>query len=116
MRSLYSKATALLYSCGIPAHISGFQFLRDAVMIVSSISGKYCITKDVYPEIAMRYASTPARIERSIRHAIEIAWSRGCCSNLENLTDSAGTKSEGRPTNSEFITLIYELAAKPEGD
>ena len=108
--ALYSKVTDLLYTSGIPAHINGFQYIRDAVMIIASIDGSYCITKDIYPQIAARYHSSPSRIERSIRHAIELAWDRNCYFSLSRTTGAVLHCPDSRPPNGEFIALIYELA------
>lgn len=107
--SLDKIATSALTEIGIPAHIKGYSYLRDA--IIMSLNDKHTlssITKRLYPTIANKYQTTPSRVERAIRHAIEVAWSRG---NINVLTEQFGyvvDPTKGKPTNSEFIYKIVD--------
>lgn len=101
--------TKLLHEIGIPVHIKGYQYLRDAIMI--SIKDKEMltsITKFLYPAIAKMHQTTPSRVERAVRHAIEAAWSRGNVKILNDLFGYTISADKGKPTNSEFIALIVD--------
>ena len=101
--------TELLHEIGIPAHIKGYQYLRDAIMM--SVDDKEMlnsITKILYPSIAKQHGTTPSRVERAIRHAIEVAWSRGKLDTLDELFGYTVNGGKGKPTNSEFIALIAD--------
>lgn len=101
--------TNMIHEVGVPAHIKGYQFLRDAITLVVTrpeILG--CITKELYPAIAMMNSTTPSRVERAIRHAIELAWNRGRVETLENLFGYTVQHEKGKPTNSEFIAIIAD--------
>ena len=101
--------TNVIHEVGVPAHIKGYQFLRDAITLVVNrpeILG--CITKELYPTIAMMNNTTPSRVERAIRHAIELAWNRGRVETLENLFGYTVQQNKGKPTNSEFIAIIAD--------
>ena len=101
--------TNVIHEVGVPAHIKGYQFLRDAITLVVNrpeILG--CITKELYPTIAMMNNTTPSRVERAIRHAIELAWNRGRVETLESLFGYTVQQNKGKPTNSEFIAIIAD--------
>ncbi|MBQ8562281.1 MAG: sporulation transcription factor Spo0A [Firmicutes bacterium] len=101
--------TNMIHEVGVPAHIKGYQFLRDAITLVVTrpeILG--CITKELYPTIAMMNNTTPSRVERAIRHAIELAWNRGRIETLEALFGYTIKHEKGKPTNSEFIAIISD--------
>lgn len=108
-RTVELEVTALLHEIGVPAHIRGYLYLRDAIlMVVRQFELLGAITKELYPAIAQRYDTTPSRVERAIRHAIEVAWTRG---NLEAMTRVFGNTvsvHRGKPTNSEFIAMIAD--------
>ena len=93
----------------VPAHIKGYQYLREAIMmVVKDIDIINQITKQLYPEIATKYRTTPSRVERAIRHAIEVAWSRGQIERVESIFGYTVSTSKGKPTNSEFIAMIAD--------
>ena len=94
---------------GVPAHIKGYQYLRDAIiMSVNDIEMLNSITKILYPTIAKKYQTTASRVERAIRHAIEVAWSRGKMDTIDALFGYTINNGKGKPTNSEFIALIAD--------
>lgn len=103
------RVTILLHSIGIPAHIKGYVYIRCAV-IESFYNSNYIgqITKALYPEIAKRYSSTPSRVERAIRHAIEIAWNRGSIDIINKIFGYTINAYKAKPTNSEFIAMITD--------
>ena len=93
----------------MPAHIKGYQYLREAIiMVVSDIDMINQITKQLYPEIAEKYHTTPSRVERAIRHAIEVAWGRGQQETVEQIFGYTVSAAKGKPTNSEFIAMIAD--------
>ena len=99
----------LLFTIGVPAHIKGYQYLREAIMMsVTDVEMLGSITKVLYPTIARKYQTTSSRVERAIRHAIEVAWSRGRMETLESLFGYTINVGKGKPTNSEFIALIAD--------
>ena len=104
------KAIALgAHELGVPAHIKGYQYLREAIMmVVKDTEVINQITKQLYPEIACKYKTTPSRVERAIRHAIEVAWGRGEQSAVENIFGYTVSAAKGKPTNSEFIAMISD--------
>lgn len=103
------KVTELIHIIGVPAHIKGYHFLRDAiVMAVHNMDIVNSITKLLYPAIAFNYKTTPSRVERAIRHAIEVAWSRGSVDTLNDLFGNTINAGKGKPTNSEFIAMIAD--------
>ena len=105
-RDLEADVTNIIHEIGVPAHIKGYQYLREAIMMsVNDIEMLNSITKILYPTIAKQYQTTPSRVERAIRHAIEVAWSRGKIDELFGYTINNG---KGKPTNSEFIALIAD--------
>ena len=106
---LEQDVTDMIHEIGVPAHIKGYQYLREAIMMsVEDIEMLNSITKVLYPTIAKRYQTTPSRVERAIRHAIEVAWSRGRMETLDALFSYTVNTGKGKPTNSEFIALIAD--------
>ena len=94
---------------GIPAHIKGYQFLREAIkMVIDNVELLGAVTKELYPEIAIKYKTTVPRVERAIRHAIEVAWSRGKVDTINKLFGYTVHTTKGKPTNSEFIAMIAD--------
>ena len=104
---LEKDVTDMIHEIGVPAHIKGYQYLREAIMM-SVRDGEMLnsITKILYPTIAKKYQTTSSRVERAIRHAIEVAWSRGNMETLDSLFGYTISIGKGKPTNSEFIALI----------
>lgn len=99
----------LLRRTGVPAHLLGYRYLKDAVQYVLNNGGDLCgMTKELYPAIARMHSTMPARVERSIRHAIEVAWSRAELSDLHRLFGSTINRSRGKPTNSEFVAMLAD--------
>lgn len=108
-QSLERTVTAIIHEIGVPAHIKGYQYLREAIMMsVTDVEMLGSITKILYPTIAKKYQTTPSRVERAIRHAIEVAWSRGRMETLDALFGYTINTGKGKPTNSEFIALIAD--------
>ncbi len=107
--NLESRVTNMLHEIGIPAHIKGYHYLRDAIiMAVEDMDVLNAITKILYPTVAKKYQTTSSRVERAIRHAIEVAWSRGKLDTLDELFGYTVSTGKGKPTNSEFIALIAD--------
>lgn len=107
--NLENKVTNMLHEIGIPAHIKGYHYLRDAIMMaVEDMDVLNAITKILYPTVAKKYQTTSSRVERAIRHAIEVAWSRGKLDTLDRLFGYTVSNGKGKPTNSEFIALIAD--------
>ena len=108
-RDLERDVTNMIHDIGVPAHIRGYQYLREAIqMSVKDMDMLGSITKTLYPEIAKKYETTPSRVERAIRHAIEVAWNRGRMETLDALFGYTINTGKGKPTNSEFIALIAD--------
>ena len=108
-RDLEQDVTDMIHEIGVPAHIKGYQYLREAIMMSVEEPGMISsITKILYPTIAKRFQTTPSRVERAIRHAIEVAWSRGRMETLDALFGYTIDTGKGKPTNSEFIALIAD--------
>ena len=108
-RNLEADVTNIIHEIGVPAHIKGYQYLREAIiMSVNDIEMLNSITKILYPTIAKKYQTTPSRVERAIRHAIEVAWSRGKMDTIDELFGYTINNGKGKPTNSEFIALIAD--------
>lgn len=106
---LEKDVTEMIHEIGVPAHIKGYQYLREAIMMsVNDIEMLSSITKVLYPTIAEKYDTTPSRVERAIRHAIEVAWNRGRMETLNALFGYTISTGKGKPTNSEFIALIAD--------
>ncbi|MCG0274996.1 MAG: sporulation transcription factor Spo0A [Thermosediminibacteraceae bacterium] len=107
--NLEMEITNIIHEIGIPAHIKGYFYLREAIaMVVNNVELLGAVTKVLYPTIAKKYNTTPSRVERAIRHAIEVAWNRGCVETLNNLFGYTIQKDKGKPTNSEFIAMISD--------
>ena len=108
-RNLEADVTDIIHEIGVPAHIKGYQYLREAIMMsVEDPAMISSITKILYPTIAKRFQTTPSRVERAIRHAIEVAWSRGRMETLDAMFGYTIDTGKGKPTNSEFIALIAD--------
>lgn len=107
--NLESDVTNIIHEIGVPAHIKGYQYLRDAIMMsVKDGEMLNSITKLLYPSIAKQHKTTPSRVERAIRHAIEVAWSRGKMDTIDELFGYTVSNGKGKPTNSEFVALIAD--------
>ncbi|MDE6036439.1 MAG: sporulation transcription factor Spo0A [Ruminococcus sp.] len=101
--------TDIICRLGVPAHVKGYQYLRTAILnAVNDASLMNCVTKQLYPSVARQYGTTSSRVERAIRHAIEIAWERGNTENLFSFFGYSVKSWHGRPTNSEFIALVTD--------
>lgn len=108
-QNLEVDVTNIIHEIGVPAHIKGYQYLRDAIILsVDDMEMLNSITKILYPTIAKRHQTTPSRVERAIRHAIEVAWSRGKMDTIDALFGYTVSTGKGKPTNSEFIALIAD--------
>lgn len=106
---LEQDVTDMIHEIGVPAHIKGYQYLREAIMMaVEDVEMLNSITKILYPTIAKKFQTTPSRVERAIRHAVEVAWSRGRMETLDALFGYTVNTGKGKPTNSEFIALIAD--------
>ena len=107
--SLETMVTELLHEIGIPAHIKGYHYLRDSIMMsIEENDMLSAVTKILYPTVAKKHQTTSSRVERAIRHAIEVAWSRGKLDTLEELFGYTVSTGKGKPTNSEFIALVAD--------
>lgn len=107
--SLEVKVTEVIHQVGVPAHIKGYQYLREAIMMaVDDMETVGAITKILYPSIAKKYKTTSSRVERAIRHAIEVAWDRGDLEVLNSVFGYTVSGTKGKPTNSEFISMIAD--------
>ena len=109
--------TNMIHEIGVPAHIKGYQYLRDSIMMaVCDMDILNSITKQLYPSIAEKFDTTPSRVERAIRHAIEVAWGRGKMDTIDALFGYTIHAGKGKPTNSEFIALIADKIRLEYGD
>ena len=109
LHALQRQVTAVIHEVGVPAHIKGYQYVREAIIIaVQDISVINAVTKILYPEVAKRYSTTPSRVERAVRHAIEVAWDRGDLETLQRYFGYTVSNTKGKPTNSEFIAMIAD--------
>ena len=107
--ALERLVTSIIHEVGVPAHIKGYQYLREAIMItVQDMDVINAVTKVLYPEIAKRFGTTASRVERAIRHAIEVAWDRGDVDTLNSYFGYTIHNLRGKPTNSEFIAMISD--------
>ncbi len=107
--SIESMVTNIIHEIGVPAHIKGYQYLREAIIIaVGDMDVINAITKVLYPQVAKTFQTTPSRVERAIRHAIEVAWDRGDLDTLQRFFGYTVSNTKGKPTNSEFIALIAD--------
>lgn len=108
-KSYDAKVTGIMHELGIPAHIKGYLYLRDAIiMVVARVDLLSRITKELYPAIAEKYVTTPSRVERAIRHAIEVAWDRGNMEFIQRMFGHTVSQEKGKPTNSEFIAMVAD--------
>ena len=108
-QSIEALVTGIIYEIGVPAHIKGYQYLREAIIIaVGDMDVINAITKVLYPQVAKTFQTTPSRVERAIRHAIEVAWDRGDLDTLQRFFGYTVSNTKGKPTNSEFIALIAD--------
>ena len=108
-QSLEALVTAVIHEIGVPAHIKGYQYLREAIIIaVNDMDVINAVTKVLYPEVAEHFNTTASRVERAIRHAIEVAWDRGDIETLQKYFGYTVSNSKGKPTNSEFIAMIAD--------
>jgi two-component system response regulator (stage 0 sporulation protein A) len=104
-----SMVTNIIHEIGVPAHIKGYQYLREAIILaVDDMDVINAITKVLYPQVAKTFQTTPSRVERAIRHAIEVAWDRGDLDTLQSFFGYTVSNTKGKPTNSEFIALIAD--------
>lgn len=103
------RVTKIIHDIGVPAHIKGYQYLREAIiMTVNDMEVINAITKILYPTVAKKYKTTSSRVERAIRHAIEVAWDRGDVETLNGFFGYTVSNVKGKPTNSEFISMIAD--------
>ncbi|MCX7710374.1 MAG: sporulation transcription factor Spo0A [Clostridia bacterium] len=108
-KNIEAEVTSIMHEIGVPAHIKGYQYLRDAIMmVIKDLDVINSITKQLYPTIAREYNTTPSRVERAIRHAIEVAWSRGQIDTIDSLFGYTVSLGKGKPTNSEFIAMVAD--------
>ena len=109
IHDLEKDVTDMIHEIGVPAHIKGYQYIREAIMMtVNDINLLNYITKLLYPTIAKKYKTTSSSVERAIRHAIEVAWNKGQIDVLEDMFGYTISAGKGKPTNSEFIALIAD--------
>lgn len=107
--NIEAMVTSMIHEIGVPAHIKGYQYLREAIILaVKDMDVINAITKVLYPQVAKTFATTPSRVERAIRHAIEVAWDRGDLDTLQRFFGYTVSNTKGKPTNSEFIALIAD--------
>lgn len=108
-KNLDASITSIIHEIGVPAHIKGYLYLREAIsMVYNDIELLGSITKVLYPDIAKKYNTTASRVERAIRHAIEVAWSRGNIDSISSLFGYTVSMSKAKPTNSEFIAMVAD--------
>ncbi|MCD5323504.1 MULTISPECIES: sporulation transcription factor Spo0A [Pontibacillus] len=107
--NLDASITNIIHEIGVPAHIKGYMYLREAIsMVYNDIELLGSITKVLYPDIAKKYNTTASRVERAIRHAIEVAWSRGNIDSISSLFGYTVSMTKAKPTNSEFIAMVAD--------
>ena len=107
--SLEAVVTEIIHEIGVPAHIKGYQYLREAIILtVNDMDAINAVTKVLYPAVAKKFATTPSRVERAIRHAIEVAWDRGDLETLQKYFGYTVSNIKGKPTNSECIAMIAD--------
>ena len=114
-RRLEVHITSIIHEIGVPAHIKGYQYLREAIgLAVDDPDVINAVTKVLYPAVAKKFATTPSRVERAIRHAIEVAWDRGDLETLQKYFGYTVNSTKGKPTNSEFIAMISDRISLSE--
>lgn len=107
--NLEAVVTDIIHEIGVPAHIKGYHYLREAIILtINNMEMINAVTKVLYPEVAKRFNTTPSRVERAIRHAIEVAWDRGDVEVLQKFFGYTVSGIKGKPTNSEFIAMIAD--------
>lgn len=107
--SLEAMVTDIIHEIGVPAHIKGYQYLREAILLtVNDMEIINAVTKALYPAVAKKFGTTPSRVERAIRHAIEVAWDRGDIETLQSIFGYTVSNVKGKPTNSECIAMIAD--------
>jgi len=107
--NLFSEVTNVMHKIGIPAHVKGYQYIREAIlMVVEDVSLLGAVTKELYPDVAKKYDTEASRVERGIRHAIELAWERGHTETLKQIFGYSMNSDRQKPTNSEFIALLAD--------
>ena len=107
--NLEAAVTEIIHEIGVPAHIKGYQYLREAIILtINDMDIINAVTKVLYPEVAKKFGTTPSRVERAIRHAIEVAWDRGDIEVLQKFFGYTVSNIKGKPTNSEFIAMIAD--------
>jgi two-component system response regulator (stage 0 sporulation protein A) len=108
-KNMDANITTIIHEIGVPAHIKGYQYLREAItMVFNDIELLGAITKTLYPSIAAQFKTTPSRVERAIRHAIEVAWTRGNIDSISQLFGYTVNIAKSKPTNSEFIAMVAD--------
>jgi two-component system response regulator (stage 0 sporulation protein A) len=108
-KNLEVEVTRMIHQMGVPAHVKGYQYLRDAIVsVVLNVSLLGAVTKELYPMIAVKYQTTPSRVERAIRHAIELAWDRGNVEFMNRFFGYTINVDRGKPTNSEFVAMVAD--------
>ena len=108
-KNLEVEVTRMIHQMGVPAHVKGYQYLRDAIVsVVMEVSLLGAVTKELYPMIATKYQTTPSRVERAIRHAIELAWDRGNIDFMNRFFGYTINVDRGKPTNSEFVAMVAD--------
>ncbi len=109
VKHLDVEVTNVIHEIGIPAHIKGYLYLREAIlMVVNRVDLLSGVTKELYPAVAVKYKTTPSRVERAIRHAIEVAWARGNVDVINGIFGHTVNRDRGKPTNSEFIAMVAD--------
>ena len=107
--NIETEITNIIHEIGVPAHIKGYLYLREAIkMVIDNVELLGAVTKELYPSIAKKFNTTPSRVERAIRHAIEVVWSRGKVDTINKLFGYTVHTTKGKPTNSEFIAMIAD--------
>ena len=107
--NLEEQVTAMLHEIGVPAHIKGYGYVRRAIMLaVEDMEVLSAVTKVLYPDVAKEFSTTSSRVERAIRHAIEVAWDRGDLDTLQHYFGYTVSNAKGKPTNSEFIAMLAD--------
>lgn len=107
--NIETEITNIIHEIGVPAHIKGYLYLREAIkMVIENVELLSAVTKELYPNISKKFNTTPSRVERAIRHAIEVAWSRGKVDTINQLFGYTVHNTKGKPTNSEFIAMIAD--------
>ena len=116
-QTLERRITGIIHEIGVPAHIKGYQYLREAISLtVEDMEVINAVTKVLYPAVGKRFGTTASRVERAIRHAIEVAWDRGDLETLQRYFGYTVSNAKGKPTNSEFIAMIADRISLERGE